>query len=420
MGDLNFMNIILLCLGAANLALIIFLLLKDSSENKKLETEIQELKQNNQSLIQSISSSFASLNSKEDNIFQNLEKSERTFREEISRNREELGVNLKNFSTASREDLQQIRNSMESNLKNLQEENSKKLEEMRKTVDEKLQSTLEQRISLSFKTVSERLEQVHRGLGEMQNLAIGVGDLKKVLVNVKTRGTWGEVQLANLLEQILSPEQYAACVQTKPNGGERVDFAIKLPGKDDHDRPVWLPIDSKFPQEDYQRLIQAQESGNLEESELALKQLENRIKLEAKTIRDKYIEPPYTTDFAILFLPTEGLYAEMLRREGLVEKLQREFRINLVGPTTLGALLNSLQMGFKTLAIQKRSSEVWQYLADVKKHFGAFGDLLAKAYERVDQASKVIEDAGKRSRTIEAKLNKLGELTEQEVSALCQ
>lgn len=419
MEDLNFMNIILLCIALANLALLVFLLLRNS-KNKELNAEIQELKQNNQTLIQTISNSFASLNTKEDNIFQNLEKSERTFREEISRNREELGINLKNFGMASREDLQQIRNTMESNLKNLQEENSKKLEEMRKTVDEKLQTTLEQRISLSFKTVSERLEQVHRGLGEMQNLAIGVGDLKKVLTNVKTRGTWGEVQLANLLEQILSPEQYQACVQTKPTGGERVDFAIKLPGKDDNDRPVWLPIDSKFPQEDYQRLVQAQEAGNQEESELALKQLENRIKLEAKTIRDKYIEPPYTTDFAILFLPTEGLYAEMLRREGLVEKLQREFRINLVGPTTLGALLNSLQMGFRTLAIQKRSSEVWQYLADVKKHFTAFGDLLAKAYERVDQAGKVIEDAGRRSRTIEAKLNKLGELTEQEASALCQ
>ncbi len=423
------MDYILITLSIIELGIIAFLLIRDLKRQDQYKPQEQLL-----------STILTTLGTKHDAMAQILEKTERTFREEISRNREEMGTNLKNSSDVlasnfqnlsklqseqlnnfaanlktigdgSRNDLQQMRTTMESNLKNLQEDNTKKLEEMRKTVDEKLQTTLEQRISLSFQTVSERLELVHKGLGEMQTLAIGVGDLKKVLTNVKTRGTWGEVQLGNLLEQILSPDQYEANVQTKPGSSERVDFAIKLPGKDDNGNPVWLPIDAKFPQEDYQRLVLAQESGNLEESEVAIKQLENRIKLDAKSIRDKYIDPPHTTDFALLFLPTEGLYAEMIRRPGLMDKLQSECRINLVGPTTLAALLNSLQMGFRTLTIQKRSSEVWKYLAEVKKHFGTFGDLLAKAYEKVDQASKVIEDAGKRSRTIEAKLNKVGELS---------
>lgn len=423
------MDYILITLSIIELGIIAFLLIRDLKRQDHSKPQEQ--------LLNNI---LTTLGSKHDALAQILEKTERTFREEISRNREEMGTNLKNSSDVlasnfqnlsklqseqlnnfalnlktigegSRNDLQQMRSTMETNLKSLQEDNTKKLEEMRKTVDEKLQTTLEQRISLSFQTVSERLELVHKGLGEMQTLAIGVGDLKKVLSNVKTRGTWGEVQLGNLLEQILSPDQYEANVQTKPGTSERVDFAIKLPGKDDNGNPVWLPIDAKFPQEDYQRLVLAQESGNLEESEIAIKQLENRIKLDAKSIRDKYIDPPHTTDFALLFLPTEGLYAEMIRRPGLMDKLQSECRINLVGPTTLAALLNSLQMGFRTLTIQKRSSEVWKYLAEVKKHFGTFGDLLAKAYEKVDQASKVIEDAGKRSRTIEAKLNKVGELS---------
>ncbi len=423
------MDYILITLSLIELGIIAFLLIRDFKRQDQSKPQEQLL-----------STILTTLGTKHDTLAQILEKTERTFREEISRNREEMGTNLKNSSDVlasnfqnlsklqseqlnnfaanlktigdgSRNDLQQMRTTMETNLKNLQEDNTKKLEEMRKTVDEKLQTTLEQRISLSFQTVSERLELVHKGLGEMQTLAIGVGDLKKVLSNVKTRGTWGEVQLGNLLEQILSPDQYEANVQTKPGSSERVDFAIKLPGKDDDGNPVWLPIDAKFPQEDYQRLVLAQDSGNVEEADLAIKQLENRIKLEAKSIRDKYIDPPHTTDFALMFLPTEGLYAEMIRRPGLMDKLQSECRINLVGPTTLAALLNSLQMGFRTLTIQKRSSEVWKYLAEVKKHFGTFGDLLAKAYEKVDQASKVIEDAGKRSRTIEAKLNKVGELS---------
>lgn len=302
-------------------------------------------------------------------------------------------------------------------LKSLQESNEKKLEEMRVTVDEKLQSTLEKRLDSSFKQVSERLEKVHAGLGEMQNLATGVGDLKKVLTNVKTRGTWGEMQLGNLLEDIMAPEQYQANVGIKKKSQERVDFAIKLPGDSNTDEPVWLPIDAKFPQEDYQRLVEAQESSDPVLSDAASKQLENRIKLEAKSISEKYIDPPQTTDFALLYLPTEGLYAEVLRMPGLIDGLQKKFRINVVGPTTLAAFLNSLQMGFRTLTLQKRSSDVWLLLSDIKKHFGSFGDLLAKAHDKVEQAGKVIEDAGKRSRTIETKLRKVQELPVTSVQA---
>lgn len=368
------------------------------------------------------------LNSKIKTLESIQERTERGLREEFARNREEMGNNLKRsgdtLSTHMRDlskmqadqlgtfadRLKDMSQTTEGSIKKLQDENSKKLEEMRLTVDEKLQSTLEKRISTSFQQVSERLEQVYKGLGEMQTLAAGVGDLKKVLTNVKTRGTWGEMQLSNLLEQILSPDQYEANVQTKLKTQERVDFAIKLPGKDENDKPVWLPIDAKFPQEDYQRLLEAQELGNLELADQAIKQLEARIKLEAKSIRDKYIDPPLTTDFALLFLPTEGLYAEVVRRPGLLEKLQLESRVNVVGPTTLAAMLNALQMGFRTLTIQKRSSEVWKMLVDIRKHFGTFGDLLTKAYKKVQEASEVIEDAGKRSRTIESRLNKIGEI----------
>jgi DNA recombination protein RmuC len=311
---------------------------------------------------------------------------------------------LENFA----KNLQQMSSIIEVNIKNLQADNNKQLEQMRVTVDEKLQSTLENRIALSFKEVSDRLEQVHKGLGEMQNLAIGVGDLKRVLTNVKTRGVWGEMQLASLLEQSLSPEQYSANFQIK-NNQERVDFVIRLPG-DGVDNPVYLPIDSKFPQEDYQRLLEAQEQGNVELAQDAIKQLETRIKSEAKSIRDKYICPPKTTDFALMFLPTEGLYAEVIRNTALVDKLQKEFRVTVVGPTTINALLNSLQMGFRTLTIQKRSSEVWGLLADIRKNFGLFSELLVKAHDRVMQASNIIEDAGKKSRTIENKLQKVQEL----------
>ena len=311
---------------------------------------------------------------------------------------------LENFA----KNLQQMSLTIETNLKNLQADNNKQLEQMRVTVDEKLQTTLEKRIAMSFKEVSDRLEQVHKGLGEMQNLAIGVGDLKRVLTNVKSRGVWGEMQLSALLEQAFAPEQYSANFSIK-NNQERVDFVIKLPGDGDAN-PVYLPIDAKFPQEDYQRLLEAQEQGNAELAQDASKQLETRIKTEAKSIKDKYINPPKTTDFALMFLPTEGLYAEVIRNSALVDKLQHEYRVSVVGPTTLNALLNSLQMGFRTLTIQKRSSEVWSLLADIRKNFGAFSELLVRAHERVMQASSIIEDAGKKTRTIENKLQKVQEL----------
>ena len=300
--------------------------------------------------------------------------------------------------------MSQMRETVESRLQVLQDDNSAKLEQMRLIVDEKLHATLERRLGDSFKLVSERLEMVHRGLGEMQSLASSVGDLKKVLTNIKARGMWGEIQLGALLEQILTREQYEQNVATKKGSNDRVEYAIKLPGRDGRDEVVWLPIDAKFPQEDYQRLVEAQEQANAELAEEAGRQLENRNKLEARTIKEKYIDPPHTTDFAILFLPVEGLYAEVVRKAGLCELLQREFRVVVAGPTTLAALLNSLQMGFRTLAIERRSSEVWALLGAVKTEFGRFGDLLDRTQKKLQEASSTIENAAKKSRTIEKKL----------------
>jgi len=314
--------------------------------------------------------------------------------------------------------MSQMRETVESRLQMLQDDNSAKLEQMRVIVDEKLHATLERRLGDSFKLVSERLEMVHRGLGEMQSLASSVGDLKKVLTNIKARGMWGEVQLGALLEQVLTREQYEQNVATKKGSNERVEYAIKLPGRDDKDEVVWLPIDAKFPQEDYQRLIEAQEQANAELAEEAARQLENRIKLEAKTIREKYIDPPHTTDFAILFLPVEGLYAEIVRKPGLCEFMQREFRVVVAGPTTLAALLNSLQMGFRTLAIERRSSEVWALLGAVKTEFGRFGDLLDRTQKKLQEASSTIENAAKKSRTIEKKLRDVQALPSGEAVTL--
>ena len=299
--------------------------------------------------------------------------------------------------------LEALRETLERRLRELQGDNAIRLEEMRRTVDEKLHATLEQRLGASFKQVSDRLEQVHKGLGEMQALASDVGDLKRVLTNVKTRGTWGEVQLASLLEQLLIPEQYAANVATVPGSNERVEFAIRLPGRGD-DAPVWLPIDAKFPREDYERLVIAQEKADPVAAEAAARQLEVRMRLEAKTIRTKYISPPDTTDFALMFLPTEGLYAEAVRRPGLMDDLQRTWRVVVAGPSTLAAILSSLQMGFRTLAVEKRSSEVWQLLGAVKTEFGKFGDVLAKTKEQIDRASTTLGTAAVRTRAIERKL----------------
>jgi DNA recombination protein RmuC len=307
--------------------------------------------------------------------------------------------------------LETLRKAIEAQLRIMQEDNSRKLEQMRAVVDEKLQSTLEKRLGESFKQVSERLEQVYRGLGEMRSLATGVGDLKKVLTNVKTRGTWGEIRLSHILEQILTPDQYEVNVATKKASGERVEFAIKLPGQGaNKEKIVWLPIDSKFPQEDYQRLLDAQEAADKVLAEKSVKSLETRVKAEAKAIREKYIDPPNTTDFGIMFLPVEGLYAEVLRRPGLCDSLQRDYRIVVTGPTTLAALLNSLHMGFRTLAIEKRSSEVWELLGAVKTQFGKFGEVLAKTKKKLQEASNTIGRAEVRTRVISRKLSKVQEL----------
>ena len=305
---------------------------------------------------------------------------------------------------------EEMRRTIEGHLTELRNDNTRKLEQMRATVDEKLQATLEKRLGESFRQVGERLEQVYKGLGEMRSLASGVGDLKKVLTNVKTRGTWGEIRLGSILEQILTPEQYDTNVDTRGKGRERVEFAIRLPGRqEDGSGMVWLPIDSKFPQEDYQRLLDAQETADKELADRSLKHLETRIKAEAKHIKEKYIEPPHTTDFGIMFLPVEGLYAEVLRRPGLCDELQREHRIVVTGPTTLAALLNSLQMGFRTLAVEKRSSEVWRLLGAVKTEFAKFGEVLAKTKKKLQEASNTIDGAEVRTRVIQRKLQTVQE-----------
>lgn len=349
-----------------------------------------------------------------ENQAQSLNRLSETLSQQVVQLGETQGQRLEAFakqlgllSQSMDERFERLRQAVEARLAALQTENAGKLEEMRKTVDEKLHATLEQRLGESFKLVSERLEQVHRGLGEMQTLAAGVGDLKKVLTNVKTRGTWGEVQLSGLLEQVLTADQYATNVITRPHSNDRVEFAIRLPGKGE-DGPggsqVWLPIDAKFPIEDYQKLLDAQERADGPGVEEAGKALEARLKQEAKTIREKYVEPPYTTDFAMLYLPIEGLYAEALRRPGLAELLQRDFRVSLAGPTTLTAMLNSLQMGFRTLAIEKRSSEVWSVLGAVKTEFGKFGDALANTKKKLEQATNSIGAAEVRTRQISRKL----------------
>ena len=370
------------------------------------------------------------------NLQKNQERAERMIKEEIAKNREEsanaarrdreeLTTQSKAFSDSilkellsltniNEQKLEQMRGTIEQRLKVLQDENSQKLEKMREVVDEKLHATLEKRLGESFKLVSDRLEQVYKGLGEMHNLAAGVGDLKKVLANVKTRGAWGEVQLGNLLEQVLTRDQYETNVVTKKDSSDRVEFAIKLPGRDENTGVVWLPIDAKFPLEDYQRLLDAQERGDISEIKRLEDCLGTVIKNQAKKIRDKYIDPPYTTDFAIMFLPVEGLYAEALRRSGLCELLQREYRIVPTGPTTITALLNSLQMGFRTLAIEKRASEVWQILGAVKTDFSKFGDILDKTKKKLEEASNSIEDASKKSRYIERKLRDVQKLPAQE------
>jgi DNA recombination protein RmuC len=343
-----------------------------------------------------------------DNMRQQIQLNSQGGREEqaraLKRFSDTLNGALANLTESNAQRLLEVRATLEHKIRDLQNDNARRLEEMRQTVDEKLHATLETRLTESFRQVSDRLEKVHQGLGEMQQLAIGVGDLKRVLVNVKTRGTWGEVQLEMLLEQVLTVDQYAKNVETVRGSNARVEFAIKLPGVVDGGPPLWLPIDAKFPKEQYERLLEAAEQGDADGVARSGAELERAVRGEAKTICDKYLAPPATTDFAILFLPTEGLYAEVMRRPGLADDLQRSLRVTIAGPSTLAALLNSLQMGFRTLALEKRSSEVWQVLGAVKTEFGKFGDVLAQTKLTLERAAKNIESAEVRSRQMARKL----------------
>jgi DNA recombination protein RmuC len=366
--------------------------------------------QNNQ--IDSFSQQLAKLteanNRQQESMRQAIALQAQTAREEqalsLKRFGDMLGQSLTTLTESNAQKMAEVRATLEAKIRELQDDNGARLEQMRRTVDEKLHATLEQRLGESFKLVSDRLEKVHQGLGEMQQLAVGVGDLKRVLTNVKTRGTWGEVQLGMLLEQVLTPDQYGKNVETVPGSGQRVEFAIKLPGQQDGERPVWMPIDAKFPKEQYERLAEAAERADADAVAAAGRELERAVRLEAKTIAEKYLSPPLTTDFAILFLPTEGLYAEVMRRPGLADELQRVCRISIAGPSILSALLNSLQMGFRSLALERRSSEVWQVLGAVKTEFGKFGDVLAATKATLERAAKNIEQAETRTRQMTRKL----------------
>jgi DNA recombination protein RmuC len=337
----------------------------------------------------------------------------------LQKNQLELfAAQLKELTASNEGRLDTLRESVDARLRLIQEDNARKLEQMRATVDEKLHETLEKRLGESFKLVSERLELVQRGLGEMQTLANGVGDLKKVLTNVKTRGTYGEIQLGSLLEQILAPGQYDSNVETRKGSGQRVEFVLKLPGRDGTaDGMVWLPLDAKFPQEDYLRLVEAQETADAVAAADARKQLDRSVREMAKTIRDKYLDPPHTTDFGVMFLPTEGLYAEVLRLPGLFDVLQREFKVMVAGPTTLAALLNSLQMGFRTLAIEKRSAEVWNLLGVVRTEFFKFGVILDKTRKKLVEAGNHIDQAATRTRVIERKLRDVQDIPHTETDS---
>ncbi len=395
--------------------------------NDKLERELRrEIEGNSRASRQELATTFATF---QQTLVQQSGEAIRTQNTQIDTFGQQLSLlqktlsdtlvtQLQSVSESNARRMGEVRETLEKQLAQLQLTNSAKLDEMRKTVDEKLQTTLETRLGESFKQVADRLEQVHKGLGEMQTLAQGVGDLKHLLTNVKTRGIFGEAQLSALLEQVFTVDQYAAQVVTRPGGKNPVDFAIKLPGRSDSGEPLWLPIDAKFPNEDYERLLDAQQRADALGAEAAGKALEMRIRLEAKSISEKYIAPPHTTDFAILFLPTEGLYAEVLRRPGLMESLHRDHRITLAGPTTLLAMLNSLQMGFRTLALEKRSSEVWQVLGAVKTEFGKFGDVLAKVKSQTETVLNTLSSAEQRSRVMGKALRNVEALPELESARL--
>lgn len=431
---MNMETTLLLALGALQLVLILVLLVK-SGQTKNLEQQLREQTGKTQAMEYQVNALVKQMKEEAQQTRDLFSRNERDARKELmdslrqfeettgrhlekirtssddtaKQSREEVNSALKTLTDSTDKRLEKMRESVEEKVRQMQENNQQKLEEMRATVDEKLHKTLETRLGESFKQVSERLEQVHQGLGEMQTLATGVGDLKKVLSNVKTRGILGEYQLENLLEQLLTPDQYEKNIATKPNSNDRVEFAVKMPGREVDGSCVWLPMDAKFPTEDYQQLLDAYETGDTAGIQEYQKKLSNRIKMEAKSIRDKYIEAPHTTDFAILFLPFEGLYAEVLRLN-LFEIIQREHKVMIAGPTTISAFLNSMQMGFRTLAIEKRSSEVWQLLGAVKTEFHKFGAVLDKTRKKLDEASKVIDTAGTRTRVIERRLREVEEL----------
>ena len=386
----------------------------------------QELSQNlatfQQTLTQQGAEATRTQNTQIDAFGQQLALLQKTLSDTLTTQLSSVGEStarrLAEMSDTNTRSMTAVRDALNQQLAQLQTTNSAKLDEMRATVDEKLQTTLQARLGESFKQVADRLEQVHKGLGEMQTLAQGVGDLKHLLTNVKTRGIFGEAQLASLLEQVFVPDQYAVQVATRPGSKNVVDFAIKLPGKSDTGEPLWLPIDAKFPNEDYERLLDAQGRADVAGAEAAGKALELRIRLEAKSMVETYVEPPYTTDFAILFLPTEGLYAEVLRRPGLMESLQRDHRVTLAGPTTLLAMLSSLQMGFRTLALEKRSSEVWQVLGAVKTEFEKFGGVLAKVKSQTETVLKTLDNAETRSRAMSRVLKKVDALPDTQAQTL--
>ena len=381
------------------------------SAYQNITRQMEEIRSENQNTVQTLQGAFKVFG---DMISQN----QRDSAENLDKRLADLNTRFSHMAVENEQKLENIRTSMEKKIGDLTEDNNKQLEKMRETVDEKLQKTLEDRISQSFKMVSERLEQVYKGLGEMQNLAAGVGDLKKVLSNVKTRGILGEVQLGAILEQILSPDQYETDVKTRPGTAERVEFVVKLPG--DEDGVVWLPIDAKFPGDAYAKLVDAYDTGDKVLIDAAYKNLEKIIKSEAKDIRSKYVEPPYTTDFAIMFLPFEGLYAEVVRH-GLIEVLQKDYKVNIAGPTTMAALLNSLQMGFRTLAIQKHSSEVWEVLGAVKTEFSNFGNVLDATRKRIKQADDELEKLiGTRTNAIIRKLRNVEALDSKEAETVLE
>jgi DNA recombination protein RmuC len=443
------MNIFLIIFGSiltilGVVQIIIGIKQQNNKNNGKIEQEIVELQQKfllfeqninkidpliRQEFLQNREENQKSFKENREESLKTLKENREETQKALKENREELSATLRlmgdklvetqeKIKKETEDKLKDIRETVENKLTTLQEENGKKLDEMRKTVDEKLQESVEKRFNESFKLINERLEAVSQGLGEMQNLATGVGDLKKVLTNVKTRGTYGEVQLGLILEQVLSPEQYIKNDHPDDeNGRNVVEYSVKLPGNNDSNEPVFLPIDSKFPIEDYQRLMDAYDN-NSDAIEFCGKQFEAAVKKAAKDIHDKYIKPPKTTDFAVLFVPTEGLYAEILRRPGFFEVLQNDFRVTVVGPTNLVAFLSSLQMGFRTLTIQKRSSEVWQILGAVKTEFKMFGDVLDKTQKKLQEASNVIDTAGRRSRAIERKLKNVHEVPKAEAITL--